>query len=198
MSDACLAFDNSSRDFRATEPSVPIPLRIKTDTDAVAHRDHLFVPDKGEFKVGLNSWEVAVLAAARTGSGFAGWLRNYPRKPWSIAYTYINKEGQTAPGYPDIVVYRQEGGHIVVDLLEPHHTDNADSLAKLKGLARFAEQHGDRFGHLEWIKVEGGRIKRLNVNSRQVRDRALATHGDGAIDTLFDQVGTSEEAPQGG
>lgn len=91
----------TSRDFKATGPSIPDPLRLKTDKDAVAHKDHLFVPDKGDFKAALNSWEAKVLAAARTKPGFAGWLRNYARKPWSIAYTYTNSEGQTAAGYPD-------------------------------------------------------------------------------------------------
>jgi len=187
----------TGRDFKATEPSVPDPLRIKTDKDAVAHKDHLFVPEKSDFKAKLNTWETPVLAAARKGVGFAGWLRNYPRKPWSIACTYTNSEGQVAPGYPDFVVFRREGKHVIVDLLEPHHTGSADSLAKAKGLCRFAELHGERFGHIEWIKLEGSQIKRLNVNSAQVRAKVLATNVDGAIDSLFEAYGTTEAAPDG-
>ena len=61
----------TSRDFKATEPSIPDPLRIKTDKGAVAYEDHLFVPEKGEFKAALNAWEATVLAAARDVSGFA-------------------------------------------------------------------------------------------------------------------------------
>ncbi|MBX3331114.1 MAG: DEAD/DEAH box helicase family protein [Nitrospira sp.] len=187
----------TSRDFKATEPSIPDPLRIKTDKDAVALKDHLFIPEKGDFRAWLNTWETTVLAAARKGQGFAGWLRNYPRKPWSIAYIYTNSEGQITPGYPDLVVFRREGKHVVVDLLEPHHTGNADSLAKVKGLCRFAEQHGDKFGRIEWIKIEGSQIKRLNVNSTQVRANVQATNVDSAIDSLFEAHGTSEAAPPG-
>lgn len=185
----------TSRDFKATEPSVPDPLRIKTDRGAVVHKDHLFVPEKGDFKAALNNWETKVLAAAHKRHGFAGWLRNYARKPWSIAYTYINSAGQTAPGYPDFVVFRREGKHIVVDLLEPHHTGSADSLAKVKGLCRFAEQYGDKFGCIEWIMIEGSQIKRLNVNSAQVRANILSTNVDSAIDSLFEAHGTTEAAP---
>lgn len=184
-----------SRDFKATEPSVPDPLRVKTDKDAVPHKDHLFVPEKGEFKAKLNTWEAPVLAAARKGKGFAGWLRNYARKPWSIAYTYTNSEGQISPGYPDFVAFRREGKHIMVDLLEPHHTGNADSLAKVKGLCRFAEQHGEKFGRIDWIAIEGSQIKRLNVNSAHVRAKVLATNVDSAIKSLFEAHGTSEAAP---
>src|SRR5262249_34905667 len=154
------------------------PVRIKTEKDAVAHKDHLFIPEEGDFKVALNTWEAPVLAAARMGQGFAGWLRNYARKPWSIAYTYTNSEGQIAPGYPDLVVFRREGKPVIVDLLEPHNTKNSDSLRKVKGLCRFAEQHGDQFGRIEWIKIEGSQIKRLNVNSAQIRAKVLATDVD--------------------
>lgn len=188
----------TSRDFRATEPSVPDPVRIKTDKGAVAHKDHLFVSEKGDFKATLNGWEAKVLAAARKGQGFAGWLRNYARKPWSIAYTYTNAEGQTAPGYADFVVFRREGKHVVVDLLEPHDTSNADSLAKVKGLCRFAEEHGDKFGRIEWIKIEGSQIRRLNVNSAKARAKVLATNVDSAIETLFEVYGTTEAAPATG
>lgn len=184
----------TSRDFKATEPSIPDPLRLKTEKDAIANKDHLFVPDKGDFKAALNTWEAKVLAAARSKPGFAGWLRNLPRKPWSIAYTYTNAEGQTAPGYPDFVVFRQEGKHVVVDLLEPHHTGSADSLVKVKGLCKFAEQHGDKFGRIEWIKIEGTQIKRLNVNSAQIRANVLATNVDSAIDSLFSAFSTTETA----
>jgi type III restriction enzyme len=103
--------------------------------------------------------------------------------------------GQTAPGYPDFVVFRKEGNHLVVDLLEPHDTGLADSLAKAKGLCKFAEEHGDKFGRIEWIKIAGSQIKRLNLNSQHVRECVLATNVDGALDTLFNTLGTAENMP---
>ena len=185
----------TSRNFKATEPSVPNPLRLKVDKNATSQEDHLFVTENGDFRSALNSWERAVLAAARKTPSFNGWLRNYARKPWSIAYTYTNSEGQTAPGYPDFVVFRREDKHVVVDLLEPHSTTSADSLAKVKGLCNFAEQHGEMFGRIEWIKIEGSQIMRLNVNSPQIRVKVLATNVDGAIDSLFDTYGSTESLP---
>lgn len=136
-----------------------------------------------------------MLAAARKAPGFGGWLRNYARKPWSIANTYTNSEGQTAPGYSDFVVFRNEGQHIIVDLPEPHHTGFANSLAKAHGLCKFAEKHGDKFGRIEWIKIEDSPIKRLNLNSRQVRAEVLRTNVEGAIDTLFNVPVNAATAP---
>jgi type III restriction enzyme len=127
----------TSRDFQATEPSIPDPLRLKTDRNATLQSDHLFVDDKGEFKAALNpTWEAPALASERKSSSFAGWLRNYARKPWSMAYTYDNSDGQAAPGYPDFVVFRKEGTRIIVDLLEPHNTRLSDSLPKAHGLCK--------------------------------------------------------------
>ena len=186
----------TSREFSSTEPSIPDPIRLKTDADAVALKDHLFVPDTGEFRARLSPWEATVLAAARNAAGFAGWLRNYPRKPWSIAFTYTDK-GETAPAYPDFVVFRREGKHVAVDLLEPHHTGHADSLSKVKGLCGFAAQHGDSFGRIEWITIQGSQIKRLNVNSAQVREKVLATNVDSAIESLFAAYGSVESVPGG-
>ncbi|MGI8738955.1 MAG: DEAD/DEAH box helicase [Gammaproteobacteria bacterium] len=171
-----------SRHFKATEPSIPDPVRQKTDKDGQLLPDHLFVTEQGEFKAALNTLEKPVLDNVLIEPDFLGWLRNYPRKPWSIAYTYKNK-GVDTPGYPDFVVFREQGEHIVVDLLEPHQ--GADALAKAHGLCRFAEQHGGQFGRIEFIRVEGNQIKRLDVNTGSVRSKVLATNVDGALDTLI-------------
>ena len=181
-----------SRHFEATEPSIPNPLRLRTDSDSVPLADHLFVNDDGEFKAALNTWEAPVLSAAQAAIGFVGWLRNYPRKPWSIGFTY-ELGGISTPGYPDFVVFRKEGKHIVVDLLEPHQ--GSDSLAKAHGLCKFAAAHGEKFGHIEWIKVEGSQIIRLNLNSASVRQKVQATKVDGALETLFTSLGSIENVP---
>jgi type III restriction enzyme len=177
----------TSRHFKATEPAVPDPLRIKTDADWKSLPDHLYVSEKGDFKAYLNTWEEMVLTSERNSQGFAGWLRNSPRKPWSIAYIY-ESAGTVMPGYPDFIIFRRQGRDIVADLLEPHF--GADALAKAKGLCRFAEEHGGKFGKIEWIQVRGDQIKRLALNKRNIREKVLATSVDGAIDSLFEAFGT--------
>jgi type III restriction enzyme len=179
----------SSRHFQATQPSIPTPLRLKTDKGAIKLPDHLFVDNTGHFKAYLNDWETKVFEAAKKEKGFAGWVRNYPRKPWSIAYKY-SANGEDTPGYPDFIVFRKNSNDIVVDLLEPHH--GADSLAKAHGLCAFAAEFGEKFGRIDWIKIEGNQLKRLNLNSPSVRKQVLATKIDQALDDLFKMVGSSE------
>lgn len=104
-----------------------------------------------------------------------------------------DNHGVTTPGYSDFVVFRREGDNILIDLLEPHQ--GSDSLAKAHGLCKFAEEHGNQFGRIEWIKIEGSQIKRLNINSQNVRKCVMATNVDGALDTLFNTLGTTENMP---
>ena len=74
--------------------------------------------------------------------------------------------------------------------MEPHRGE--DSLAKAHGLCKFAEDHGDLFGRIEWIKIEGKQIHRLNLNSPAVRKEVLAANVDGALNALFKALGTWE------
>jgi hypothetical protein len=43
------------------------------------------------------------------------------RETWSIAYTYTNSKDKRRPATL-ICSLPKEGNHIVIDLLEPHHT----------------------------------------------------------------------------
>jgi hypothetical protein len=64
----------------------------------------------------------------------------------------------------------------MVDLLEPHAPNQEDLAPKVQGLCRFAGQHGDWFGRLEIIVIEGPkgkeRLLRLDVNDPDVREKA--------------------------
>jgi hypothetical protein len=92
------------------------------------------------------------------------------------------------PGSPHFVILQRNGTEIIADLLEPHF--GADSLAKANGLCRFAEQHGAKFGRIEWIRVRGNEIKRLALNRRNIREEVLAKSIDGAIESQFEAFGT--------
>ncbi len=50
--------------------------------------------------------------------GFAGWLRNIPKKHWALCVPY--GQGQKKPMYPDMLVFRREGNRIKIDILDPH------------------------------------------------------------------------------
>ncbi|MCX6377219.1 MAG: hypothetical protein NTU88_14510 [Armatimonadetes bacterium] len=110
-----------------------------------------------------NKWEAAVLRAELERSDFIGWLRNPPRKEWSLTVPY-RKAGEDTPVYPDLVVFRRTGDELVADLLDPHDPTRDDALPKAQGLAQYAQDHGDSFGRIELImRDERGSLRRLDL-----------------------------------
>ncbi|HRD52563.1 MAG TPA: hypothetical protein PKY96_07940, partial [Flavobacteriales bacterium] len=106
--------------------------------------DHLFVDEDGKFSATLNGWEAPFLEWARQQPGFVCWLRNLDRRQWAFCIPY--ELGTEKPFFPDFVIVRKKGNSYEVDLLEPHDDTRTDTWAKVKGLAKFADEHGMEFG----------------------------------------------------
>ena len=149
--------------------------------------NHLFVDGNGKFGWKANSWEEAVLREAMAAKGFTGWLRNIPKKPWALCVPY--GLGQPRPMYPDILVFRKEGGRVKVDILDPHDDGRADAAEKAVGLANFAHKHGAVFGRIELIRVVGTQIQRLRLHQESVRDKVLRVADLKHLSELYAQHG---------
>ncbi len=151
---------------------------------------HLFVVPgaAGEFVADLNGWELAVLAEEMHGTGFLGFLRNVPRAHWALSYAYDFNGWKAC--YPDFLVFRLRQGEIEVDVLEPHRGE--DSVAKAKGMARFAEENEDSFGRLQMIRETGqGVLRRLSLHDDDVRRHVLhEVHGADDLVRAFEKLGT--------
>jgi len=76
--------------------------------------------------------------------------------------------------YPDFLFLREQGGQLVVDVIEPHTISLADAPAKAAGLAKFAGLHADEFGRIELILIDGSVTKRLDLVDEAVRNRLRA------------------------
>jgi type III restriction enzyme len=148
---------------------------------------HMYVTDAGTHACTLNSWERSALNDALDDPGAVGWLRNDPRKPWSFTVPYqIGSEFK--PMYPDLLVFRRQGGGLVCDILEPHSPDFADTVAKAKGLAVFARDHGDEFGRIRLIAKFGNSYKAIALDDIDTRDKVLGVATKEHLDQLFDAV----------
>src|SRR5438034_2176367 len=95
---------------------------------------HLYSRPDGKFPCKLNTWEVLVLDQALEEKGVIGWLRNDPRKEWSFSVAY-QKGGEDRPMYPDLLIFRRDGGGVLCDIYEPHALAYEDSVDKARGLA---------------------------------------------------------------
>jgi type III restriction enzyme len=132
---------------------------------------HLFVDDAGKFGWKANNWEEPVLREEMKGKGFAGWLRNIPRKHWALCLPY--GQGAAKPMYPDMLVFRREGNKFKIDIFDPHDESRGDAADKAAGLAEFARKHGAAFGRIELIRMVNGKIERLRLHQESIRDKVL-------------------------
>jgi len=151
---------------------------------------HLYVDVDGHFPGKLTTWEIAVIREEEKRAGAMGWLRNLPRKPWSLAVPY-QSQGNVAPLYPDLLFFRTTSGGIVVDLLDPHLTALDDAAPKAQGLAHYADEHGALFGRIELIQVKDKQGQRLDLTKPEVREKVKAVNTNDHLRHLYDLLGES-------
>jgi type III restriction enzyme len=152
----------------------PYPDRIQVTKADKRWLKHIYVDDAAQYPSKFNKWETKVIEQQLAKKGeVVAWLRNPPRKPWSLTVPYW-RGGEEHPQYPDFLVLRRtQKGAIVVDLLEPHMTDLADAAAKALGLAKYADQHADQFGRIEFIVVDGDDVVSLDLTDERWRKKVL-------------------------
>jgi len=147
---------------------------------------HLFVNDAAKFWWKANTWEELVLREEMKGKGFAGWLRNIPKKPWALCVPC--GQGRAKPMYPDMLVFRREDGKVKIDILDPHDDSRADAAEKAAGLADFARKHRASFGRIETIRVVKGKIERLRLHQESVRDKVIKVTDLKHLQDLYEQL----------
>jgi len=152
-------------------------------------KGHLYVGEDGMFRYDFSqsSWERQVLEAEQAREDHVGFLRNEPRKTWSLCVPY-RRRGETRPQYPDFVFFRRQGDEIVVDILDPHNPSLEDWPEKAVGLADYAAQHGHLFGRIELIFVDRtGALKRLDLTDERMRNRVREVRTSAHLNQLFEE-----------
>jgi len=177
----------------ATDPQ-PIPLRLPdrmyVPTQAEGYTGHLFVGEDQRFPCKLNTWEQAVIAAEQEDESFVGWFRNPDRKKWSLTVPY-EMNGKTRPLYPDFLSFRRmPDGSVGMALLDPHLSKMDDAAPKAVGLAQYAGRHGNDFERIEIIRIEKGRIQRLDLRDDAVREKVAAVLTNVHLQQLFELLGS--------
>ena len=134
----------------------------------------------------LNTWESKALKAELTkDTEVAAWLRNPPRKPWSLCVPY-KANGGWAPLYPDLLVVRRAGKEMVIDIVDPHALDLADAPAKAAGLAEYASKHADSFGRILLVICKGEKMLTLDLADEAVRDKVKGVQTAAHLRQLYE------------
>ncbi len=157
------------------------------------YTDHLFVDGSGVARINLNNWEEGVLKEEQAQTDYVCWLRNPPRKPWSLCIPY-EMRGEQKPAYPDFIIVRKDGDEeFVIDILEPHDPTRIDNLGKAKGFAEYARQNTG-VGRIQLIRkgkdaAGHDRFKRLDMAKSAVRDKVSHAMTNDELDHIFDTDG---------
>lgn len=182
---------NEVRKLAADPELTPLgyPTTIEEKKAGEGWRKHLYVDKGWMYSAKLNKWETKVVEEELGKEGLVGWLRNPPRKSWSLCIPYI-LSGEQRALYPDFLFVRLDSGELVVDLLDPHRMDLEDAPAKAAGLARYADKHSQEFGRIELIIVEGEEIRRLNLTDERVRNKVRGVSNHAHLRQLYESATT--------
>ena len=93
---------------------------------------------------------------------------------------YQDDEGDWQRMFPDFVFFSSTDDGIKPSLIDPHSVHLADALPKLKGFARYAERYGDRFKRIEAVDKVNGKMRKLDLTNKSVRQAILEYDGTSA------------------
>ncbi len=121
-------------------------------------RDRHVLSDKdGNYPVGkLGSWEIKVLDIELGRDNTVAWYRNPSaaskdavQVPWRE-----DEKKKWKPMQPNFIFFSTKAdGAMTASIVDPHGHHLPDSLGKLRGLADFAEEYGNRFMRVESISM---------------------------------------------
>lgn len=130
---------------------------------------HLLADHEGEYPTGgLLSWEKAVLRAEL--DRCLAWYRNPSRASAdALAIAYREESGAWRRLCPDFIFFESVRGSVRASIVDPHGIHLADALAKLRGLAEYAEAFGDELHRIEAVAEVDGELRVLDLQRPDVR-----------------------------
>ncbi len=135
---------------------------------------HLLADDEGLFPVGkLNPDEVEVLDTEVARGNLLAWYRNPTGGRDSMSLAYQDRHGDWRTLRPDFLFFVNTEKGVQANIVDPHGAWLPDALAKLRGMARFADVYGDCFHRIESISRIDGKLRVLDFKMPAVRAAAL-------------------------
>lgn len=144
------------------------------ETEIPTYRHHLLCDEHGNYPAELQSRdERDVLVAEMKREGFQFWYRN-PNRPSQDSLGIAYSDGDEMKIVrPDFVFFAEQDGEIVADIIDPHGSQFADALPKLKGLACYAETHAQTYRRIEAVAKPGDKLRRLDMTRADVRKAVM-------------------------
>lgn len=166
--------------------------RIKT------YPSHIYVVPAGKLDAGRfpvdtsnSSWEQEVLQSELDSETLVGWYRNPSsgRHALAIPYEFGDKHQLM---HPDFLFWHNDGdGEYVMDIVDPHRFDLADTSAKWFALSRYAQDHPDRVRRCLAVAKVGGSLRALDLTVPGIDERIAVATNQNLIEAIFVAEGMS-------
>jgi hypothetical protein len=148
---------------------------------------HIYSDTDGNFPAHLNDWEGTVVMTEIARPSFVAWYRNPQRAtPNSVRIPYQDETGKWSSLQIDfLVVSRRDDGTPAASIVDPHGDHLSDAKAKLRALADFAEDYGDRFLRIHSVaKGADGTLRVLDLLDAGTR-KAVRLFEGGRVSALY-------------
>ncbi len=179
-------YEPVKRETRAPELTDIILPSSKVASEVIHHwPKHLLAAEDGTFPADLKGWEVSVLERELADHDLVGWYRNPTGGSACLRIPFHGSQFERAM-YPDFIMFHQTDAGIRPSIIDPHGYHLADAVAKLKGLADYADQHAAAFHRIDAVAEVDGRLVALDLISETVRD-AVGALKDGDVRSLFEK-----------
>ena len=157
-----------------------------TGEDLPIFKGHIYADSDGNFPAKLNDWEARIIAAETARPSFVAWYRNPQRAtPNSLRIAYQDESEWWKSMQADfIIVSKRQDGTLAASILDPHGDHLSDAKAKLRALAGFAEQFGDKFLRIESIADVDGDLRSIDLLDARVRDTVRDFEG-GRVSPIY-------------
>jgi superfamily II DNA or RNA helicase len=155
----------------ATEPESSVISLVENKPFPVAEvvwPRHLLSSPTGDYPVKLNEWEIHVLDTELQDDNCLGWYRNPSTGSGALTVPYL-MNGRHRGLAPDFVFFHQADDGVVASILDPHAQSLSDSIPKLRGLAKYAKDHGDEYQRIESIIKINDVFYSLNLKDKAVQ-----------------------------
>jgi hypothetical protein len=146
------------------------------ETPLPRHGLHLLAADDGSFPVDTHdTWEAEVLERELSRNHLVGWYRNPARSSQDSLAIVYEHGGRTRTVRPDFVFFTQQpDGTIAASIVDPHSTHLSDALPKLRGLAAYAERHGEHLQRVDAVAKVADAYRVLDLTEASVRAAVAA------------------------
>ncbi|MFI8696681.1 DEAD/DEAH box helicase [Dietzia maris] len=144
-----------------------------------------------DLKMAKNRWERATIAHELASGSVEGWYRN-PSSAGKHSLRIAHKSGDVWKSVqPDFVFVHRVDGELLPSIIDPHGAHLGDSAPKLKALAQYADEHGDRFDRIVAVGVDNdGDLIGLNLKSAAIRAAVYGSPADSdSIKELYKKHG---------